>query len=75
MEELKESFEKADKKINSEIDALRKGVLSELNDHHPAGEEVEANVEKHYRSESVQEVVNEVFDRAGESAPSLPDID
>jgi hypothetical protein len=75
MEELKESFEDADKKISSEIDALRKGVLSELNDHHPAGKEVEANVEKHYSSESVQEVVNEVFDRAGESAPSLPDID
>lgn len=74
MEKLNESFQEADEKIRSEISELEDGVLSNLDDHHPNIEEVEAKVKQHYENESVQGVVNDVFVRAEQDPPNLPDI-
>jgi hypothetical protein len=74
MENLNESFQGADEKIRSEISELEDGVLSNLDDRHPNIEEVEAKVKQHYENESVQGVVNDVFVRAEQDPPDLPDI-
>ncbi|NMJ76893.1 hypothetical protein GLU64_00570 [Nanohaloarchaea archaeon] len=74
MENLNETFQGADEKIRSEISELEDGVLSNLDDRHPNTEEVEAKVKQHYENESVQGVVNDVFVRAEQDPPNLPDL-
>ena len=74
MEKHNETIQEEDEKIRSEISELEDGVLSNLDDHHPNIEEVEAKVKQHYENESVQGVVNDVFVRAEQDPPNLPDI-
>ena len=75
MENLKNSFEQAEEGLGDEVDNLNNGVIQQLEQHHPAADNVEANISRHYNSADVKQVLDEAFrKKTGNPAPNLPDL-